>query len=131
MISKVTATVLIVQDLDKCCAFYRDTVGLEVTFSDAVSMGFRLEGQDFVVLNVSAAMDQISEAAVGWGPATAHRVFLCAEVESADATYEALSAKGVPFIKPPKDQVWGRRTTYFADPEGNLWEIYQMLEPEQ
>ncbi len=128
MISKVTATVLIVEDLEKCSAFYRDRAGLEVTFSDPVSMGFRLQGQDFVLLKVSAAMDQISEEAVGSGPATVHRAFLCAEVESADAVYEALKAKGVVFIKPPQDQAWGRRTTYFADPEGNLWEIYQSLE---
>ncbi|MEO8392629.1 MAG: VOC family protein [Chloroflexota bacterium] len=127
MISKVTATVLIVEDLEKCIAFYRDMVGLEVTFRDDVSMGFRLIGQDFVLLSVPAAMAQISEEAVGSGTATVHRAFLCAEAESADAVYEALTAKGVKFIKPPKDQAWGRRTAYFADPEGNLWEIYQSI----
>ena len=28
-------------------------------------------------------------------------------------------------LKPPTTQPWGLRTAYFADPEGNLWEINQ------
>jgi len=52
---------------------------------------------------------------------------LCADVDSVDTTYQALKAKGVQFIHVPKDQPWGIRATYLADPEGNLWEIRQQL----
>jgi len=52
---------------------------------------------------------------------------LCAGVENVDAVHAALEAKGVAFIRPPINQPWGRRTAYFADPEGNLWEIFQNL----
>ncbi len=51
------------------------------------------------------------------------RVLLAAGVEDVDAAYQTLSAKGVRFLRPPTDQPWGLRTAYFADPEGNLWEI--------
>src|SRR5947209_613911 len=53
------------------------------------------------------------------------RVLLAAGVEDVDAAYQTLSAKGVRFLRPPTDQPWGLRTAYFADPEGNLWEINQ------
>ena len=44
-----------------------------------------------------------------------------------DATYAALKAKGVTFLRPPTDQPWGLRTAHFADPEGNPWEIHQSV----
>jgi uncharacterized glyoxalase superfamily protein PhnB len=52
---------------------------------------------------------------------------LCADVADVDAVYQTLTAKGVAFIKPPIDQDWGWRTAYFADPEGNIWELRQAI----
>jgi lactoylglutathione lyase len=127
MIHKINATVLLVEDLEKCTTFYRDIIGLKVTFSDDVSIGFQTKDQDFLLLKVSAAAQQISPEAVGLNQTGAHRMFLCAGVENVDADYQALMAKGVAFIKPPIDQAWGRRTAYLADPEGNLWELYHEL----
>jgi len=56
------------------------------------------------------------------------RVLLAAGVEDVDAAYQMLSAKGVHLLRPPTNQPWGLRTAYFADPEGNLWEINQPIE---
>ena len=131
MIRKIDAAVLFVQDRAKCMMFYRDTLGLQVTFSDSNSVAFRLEDQDFVLLDISAAAQMISEEALSLHKEAGHRVLLCAGVEDVDAVYKALTAKGVAFIKPPISQPWGRRTAYFADPEGNLWEIWHSLAAEQ
>jgi len=128
---KVNGVVLIVQDLDRCMAFYRDALGLPVTFSDPVSFAFQLEDQDFVLLTVPAAVEMMGEQAVSLNQEAGHRMFLCADVEDVDAAYKTLTAKGVAFIKPPKDQPWGLRTAYFADPEGNLWEFRHPLPPVQ
>ena len=130
-IRKFDAAVLFVQDRNKCRLFYRNMLGLQETFSDANSVAFRLEDQDFVLLDVSAAAKMISPEAVSLQNKAGHQVLLCAGVEDIDAAYKALTAKGVAFIKPPISQPWGRRTAYFADPEGNLWELWQSLAPEQ
>ena len=127
-IRSISATVLFVEDLDKCMKFYRDIVGLEVIPLDAVSLILKLEGQDFLLLKLSAAVEMVGEAALSLGQGAGHRVLLCAGVEDVDATYQAFTAKGLTFIKPPADKAWGRRTAYFADPEGNLWELWQSLE---
>ncbi len=131
MFRKFDAAVLFVQDLSKCAAFYRDKLGFEATFTDANSVAFRLEDQDFVLLKEAAAVDMITEEAVSLHKAAGHRMLLCMGVQDVDAVYESLTAKGVAFIKPPKDQPWGRRTAYFADPEGNLWEIWHFLNAAQ
>jgi lactoylglutathione lyase len=131
MIRKIDAAVLFVEDRAKCTIFYRDKLGLQETFSDSNSVAFRLENQDFVLLDVSSAVQMISEDALSLQNGVGHRVLLCAGVEDVDAVYKALAVKGVAFIKPPISQPWGRRTAYFADPEGNLWEIWHSLAPEQ
>lgn len=125
MIRKVNATVLFVQDLNQSMTFYRDTLGLEVVFQDADSFAFRMEGQDFALVTLSAGVKMLNEAVLGLQPG--HRVMLCADVADVDAAYKSLLAKGVTFIKPPIDQAWGWRTAYFADPEGNIWEFRQSI----
>jgi lactoylglutathione lyase len=123
---KIGAIVLFVHDLESCTGFYRDTLGLEKTFSDDVSIGFKLGDQDFLLLKVTAAAEMVGQEALsGWQGGG--RMLWCVGFDDVDAAYRELSQKGIVFIKPPKDQAWGRRTAYFADPEGNLWELYQEL----
>ena len=127
MLNKLTATVVFVNDLDTCMRFYEDKLGLEQTFTDSVSAGYRMEDQDFLLLKFEAAADMVGEEALSYEGETGPRVLLCLGVEDVDASYAALREKGVAFLKPPKDQAWGRRTAYFADPEGNLWELWHPL----
>src|SRR5579864_4729429 len=129
MIHKVMAIELLVRDLARCTAFYRDTLGLQVRESESTpdSVSFQMGNVYFFLLEFSAAAQMISEKPlelkIGEGP----RVLLAAGVEDVDATYETLKAKGVTVLRPPTDQPWGLRTAHFADPEGNLWEINQSL----
>lgn len=125
MFRTLMAMALFVQDLDKCATFYRDVIGLEVKDRDAHSAGFSLGGQYFLLLEVSAGADLISEKPLDLKINGGPRGFLAVGVEDVDAAYKTLTAKGVTFLRPPADQSWGLRTAYFADPEGNVWEINQ------
>lgn len=127
MLRSIVATVLFVRDLATCVAFYRDTLGLQVKDSDAESTGFSLGNQYFLLLEVSAAAHLISEEALELKIEGGPRMLLAAGVENVDAVYEELKAKGVTFLRTPADQSWGLRTAYFADPEGNVWEINQSI----
>ncbi|MER9742594.1 VOC family protein [Mesorhizobium sp. M0187] len=44
--------------------------------------------------------------------------------EMVAACAEALQAKGVQPVLPLTDQVWGHRTVFFRDPDGNVVEIF-------
>ena len=126
MFHKIIATVLFVQDLAGSTAFYRDTLGLEMQDSDAVSASFKIDNIYLILLHATAAADLIGQEGplnLTGGP----RGLLAAEVPDVDAAYAALTAKGVMFLRPPTDQPWGLRTAHFADPEGNIWEINQPL----
>jgi Uncharacterized protein conserved in bacteria len=128
MINGIMATVVFVRDLARCTAFYRDTFKLPYTGSDADSSTFLLQERYLILLSVSGAANLLSLDPNDLKIDGAPRVVLAAGVEDIDATYEALKAKGVTFLRPPTDQPWGLRTAHFADPEGNLWEINQSRE---
>ena len=128
MLNNLTATVLFVQDVKKCRAFYEDIFGWNVLFEDDHSAAYRLEGgHDFVLLHTSAAAEQIGEENLTFDHGLGHRMMLCLGVDNVDETCDDLVAKGVKLLKPPKSQHWGRRTAYFADPEGNIWELWHYL----
>jgi lactoylglutathione lyase len=130
MFNRVMAIELLVQDLARCTAFYRDTLGLQVRESESTpdSVSFQMGNVYFFLLEVSGAARMISEEALELRIEGGPRVLLAAGVEDVDAAYEALKARGVTVFRPPTDQPWGLRTAYFADPEGNLWEINQPIE---
>lgn len=127
MIRSVMAMVVFVRDLGACMAFYRDILGLELKESDAHSASFSLGNQYLILLEVSAAEEMISEGTLKLKGEGEPRGLLAAGVEDVDAAFEALKAKGVTLLRPPTDQPWGLRTAYFADPEGNVWEINQSI----
>lgn len=127
MFHRIAATVVFVKDVAKCKTFYRDTLGLEVTESDSEHVAVHMENVYFLLLEVSAAAHMISEEELELKVEGGPRGLLAAGVEDVDAAYETLKARGVTFLRPPTDQPWGLRTAYFADPEGNLWEINQSI----
>ncbi|MGB1286398.1 MAG: VOC family protein, partial [Aggregatilineales bacterium] len=127
MIDRVNATVLFVQNLEKMMVFYRDTLGLEVVFSDEVSFAFRMVEQDFALVTVSEGAKMLSNEVFASRQASNSHVMLCVDIDNIDDVYQVLKSKGVTFIKPPVDQHWGYRTAYFADPEGNIWEFRQSI----
>jgi lactoylglutathione lyase len=125
MFHSIAATVVFVKDMAKCKAFYRDTLGLQVTEHDPEHVAVQMDNVYFLLLEVGAAAHMVSEQGLELKIEGGPRGLLAAGVEDIDASYEVLKARGVTFLRPPTDQPWGLRTAYFADPEGNLWEINQ------
>lgn len=126
MIDHVNAYALIVRDVPNCAAFYRDQVGFQVQeLSDAFAyLTFGPKGSPGLALVAERGVrpelaDQSQAIAMGGLSRSYAAVFL----EDADRAYEELRAKGVRFVTPPTTRPDGQRYAFFADPEGNLWEI--------
>ena len=127
MINGIIATAVFVRDLARCTTFYRDTLKLPYSWSDADSSTFLLQERILTLLSVSGAADLLGSNPHELKIDGAPRVVLAAGVEDVNAAYATLKAEGVTFLRPPTDQPWGLRTAHFADPEGNLWEINQSI----
>lgn len=48
--------------------------------------------------------------------------------EQVDAVISEARAAGAKVTKEPADEDWGGRSAYFADPEGNYWEVVWLPE---
>ena len=122
----IGAVILFVDDLARSRAFYHDTVGLDVQFEDDDSVGFKLEGLAFIVLQVDRARAQLhgEPTATPAGGATA---FLASFTEDVDGLVADLASRGVAFFQEPTNQPWGMRTAYFKDPDGHVFELAQPL----
>ena len=123
----VGAIILFVEDLQRSRAFYHGVLGLDVQFEDADSVGFKIEGMGFIVLQVDRAREQLQgeQTATPRAGATA---FLTTFTDDVDAFHADLARRGIDFFQEPTDQPWGMRTAYFKDPDGHVWEAAQPVE---
>ena len=51
--------------------------------------------------------------------------------EDVGKAYDEIIAKGAIVVKAPEMMPWGRMTAFFADPDGNIHELYSLREGEE
>jgi catechol 2,3-dioxygenase-like lactoylglutathione lyase family enzyme len=147
MITGIDHTGLVVKDIEKELAFYRDVIGLEVDHDKEVRAP--REGDHTGISNVHRRLIFLKDASgdpmlelieyispvspVGQAP-DHHQInsfHLCFKVENLEGIYEDLAGKGVRFLTPPKfiNRPEGDRVclAYAQDPEGNWIEFKEVL----
>lgn len=125
-IEDVGAIILFVADLQRSKVFYHEVLGLNVEFEDDESVGFKIEGLAFIVLQVDRARVQLQGEPTAT-PAAGATAFLTHFTDDVDALHANLVQRGIRFFQMPTDQPWGMRTAYFKDPDGHVWEIAQPI----
>jgi catechol 2,3-dioxygenase-like lactoylglutathione lyase family enzyme len=126
-IKTVGAVIVFVADLPRSRAFYHGVLGLDVQFEDEESVGFKIEGLAFIVLQVDRARVQRGGEPTTT-PGAGATAFLTTFTDDVDTLHAQLAQRHVPFFQSPADQPWGMRTAYFKDPDGHVWEIAQPIE---
>ena len=122
---KVSLIALGVRDFERSLRFYRDGLGFPTHNYT--------EGEDHVMFELEGSWlslyprDKLAEDASvpddgsGFSGVTfAQNVKSKAEVDAVFAQAVAIGARPV---KPPQDVFWGGYSSYFADPDGYLWEV--------
>jgi catechol 2,3-dioxygenase-like lactoylglutathione lyase family enzyme len=120
---KIGAINLIVGDLERSKAFYRDVFGLPLQHEDEETAMFRF-GDTYVFLQRGAAHQDVpSDDALTLGQKGVGQFVMF--VEDVDEVGAELGEHNVEVISDPADRDWGMRTLTFADPGGYTWEITQ------
>jgi catechol 2,3-dioxygenase-like lactoylglutathione lyase family enzyme len=122
---QIGAINLIVGDLKRSSAFYRDVFGLPLKHEDEDTAIFQFN-DTYVFLQRRPAHEDgpagevldLAETGVGQ---------FAIIVDDVDAVRAELDERGVVVISGPADRDWGMRTMTFADPGGTTWEIAQEL----
>ena len=124
-ISWLGYVVLNCRDLEAARRFYRHVMGLPIAYERADWIQFQVGDSGLVLRPLDGGLGdrRAKRATVQLG--------IRVRYDEINACYEELKARGVEVLEPPSDQGWGHRTLFFADPEGNLLEMYADLPGER
>jgi len=114
---------IVTDDVERLAAFYAALMETDVALNE-----YYVEvpvGQTTVGFSKRRFTEfQESQAARTGKPCRRSGFVLDFLVDDVDAEYERIAALGVDWVMPPTDQPWGCRAMIFADPEGNLINVY-------
>lgn len=113
--------------------FYRDVLGFEPQGEvDEAAPGyveFKHEGVRFAICARPVMVQFVGHPSFSEPPRgqSFELAFPCASPADVDAQYEALIANGAQPVMAPATMPWNQRTACFADPDGNIHEIFADL----
>ena len=114
---RIYSTTVIVSDQDAAIEFYVGVLGFEVKLDNSMGEGFRFVTVAPVGAETELVLGSTNMFDIAQGKGIENGITLV--VDSVDATYAELSAKGVNFPRLPEDLPWGGRGAWLADPDGN------------
>lgn len=119
---RITLVTLGVSDLSRSKAFYNDVLGWTPFLDNGGTVMYQLNG---MILSLFPQPELMKDAAVE-NDAKGARFSLAQCLRSAeevDALFAQLKNSGVRITKMPELVFWGGYSGYFADPDGQLWEV--------
>jgi catechol 2,3-dioxygenase-like lactoylglutathione lyase family enzyme len=119
-VQQLSYVIVLCDDIDRMKTFYRDLFSFPVDSETDESLALRVGSVLLALRKRTRNYDGHSGGPESPGVQLA---FLVSPSE-VDECYELLTAGGVRILDPPTDQARGHRTVYFADPEGNVLEVY-------
>lgn len=119
-VERLSYVIVLCDDIDRMKIFYRDLFSFPVDSETDVSLALRAGS---VLLALRKRTRDYDGRGGGSESPGVQLAFLVSPVE-VDQCYDQLVQKGVRILDPPNDQPRGHRTVYFADPEGNVLEVY-------
>jgi len=125
-VNPITEITLFVADLQRSKTFYQEAFQLAIHYEDADCVVFDYGNTCINLLNqqnASELIEPVQVARIGGGA----RFLLTIQVPDVDRVCTELEQQGVKLLNGPITRPWGRRTACFADPDGYVWEIAQLL----
>ncbi|MGH9411739.1 MAG: VOC family protein [Vicinamibacterales bacterium] len=127
---------LVVEDIDRSTAFYRDVLGFSIvtTVPDAAPFVFVWLKRDevSVFLNTASAVREENPTLAARAPGGTNTMFFTIDAESPGAGIDALFARVAPHarvVRPLKDQFYGMREFGIEDPDSHVIFFAQRIAP--
>jgi lactoylglutathione lyase len=117
MFRKVGYSRIVVSDLKRSVAFYRDVLGIPLKFESDEWAEFATLGTRLALKAGSPPIAAIPEKDADGNP-VAGQVGIAFEVKNLEQVYRDLSARGVRFTQPPTPDVHGGKIATLVDPDG-------------
>ncbi|NCA68364.1 MAG: glyoxalase, partial [Clostridia bacterium] len=116
---------LFVTDMPRIVAFYKNVIGMVTQWSgDAYAELF--SGEMRLIMYSRKDFEKMTARPYSYPSefnGTLELSFSLPRFADVDIEYDRVVALGAVPVFPPTDEPWGQRTSYVADPDGNLIEI--------
>lgn len=123
---------LFVDDMGRMIRFYRDVLGFEIREGEDASNVYLVKDGTLFLLYGRNDFEKMTSRRYEYikGLNGHFEIALYVDTfEEVDKAYADAIAKGAVSVLPPETEMWGQRTCYIADPEGNLVEIGSFNRP--
>jgi catechol 2,3-dioxygenase-like lactoylglutathione lyase family enzyme len=129
MINQIALITILTDDVPRLSAFYHDVMGFTVKQDLGVYVEFQNAGVRFAICARSILHDASGHASYTEAPRgqAFELAFPCGEPAEVDRIYAEIVAQGAKPVHAPADMPWGQRTAMFADPDGNIHELFADL----
>lgn len=107
--------------------FYNKVLGFTIKTDLGDYVEFENEGVRFAICMRKVMYSYSEEYKIKVSGQGLELAFPCHSVEDVDASYRELINKGATPIAEPENMPWNQRTALFADPDGNIHEIFAEL----
>lgn len=117
---------IFVKDMAVMVRFYRDVLGFEIKDDENTTNVFLEKDGTLFLLYRRTDFEKMTSRRFNYAGKINGHFEIALSVENyvaVDKTFEEVVAKGAKPVMPPTTEPWGQRTSYIADPEGNLVEI--------
>ena len=120
---KITGVCILTDNIQEMKDFYVQAMDVKIDGDDkfviVLAKGMVFSLCDFSIMETMApgSMDGSGNG----------RYTLEVKVKNADEQYKKLKDLGIPIVKPPTTQSWGRRSVWCRDPDGNIVNFYHTV----
>jgi len=127
--SRIALITILTGDVPAMARFYRDILGFAVETDMGQYIEFASEGVRFAICARSIMVEATGNSSFRKAPSgrSFELAFPCASPAAVDAAYAQIVGDGATPIKEPADMPWGQRAAFFADPDGNIHELFADL----
>jgi len=125
MRTNIFAVGLFVTNMETMVRFYRDVIGMRTNWNNEPNAEFETDGTRLIMYGRNDFENMTSRKfhyPVGLN-GTMELAFDFPLFSDVDSEFTRLVEAGATAVLAPTDEPWGQRTSYIADPEGNLIEI--------
>ena len=129
MKGKVALITILTDNMPAMLRFYRDVLGFQLKNDQGKYVEFENEGVRFAIcsrLIMKSVTGHASYRQAKTGQSF-ELAFPLDTPEEVDRVYADILTKGAKPIMAPVTMSWGHRTAFFADPDGNIHELFAEL----
>ena len=129
MEAKIDLIGIITSKFQEMLLFYRDVLGFKVRIEMESYVEFENPGVRFAISTHKVMTEATKHKSFSQGRRgqSFELAFLVQSPGDVDKTYDEIVKKGATPVKSPEDMPWNQRAAFFADPDGNIHEVFAEL----